>query len=118
MQELRVLRNIHVPTFDVVVHLRGSDEEASVYIQMHSVCTVQTSVVVNNVAPRLGQSWKLISDRWRKAWTMTNRSILCTKLTPGLRPLSTVNESLRAVWKVFLLDQLRAVDDTYLYQYI
>ena len=50
-QEFCVLRNIHAPTFNVVVHLGSSDEKASVYVQMHSVCTVQTTVIVDNVAP-------------------------------------------------------------------
>jgi hypothetical protein len=51
MQELSVLRNIHSPTFEVVVHFRSSDEEASVDVQMHGMWTVQASVVVHNVAP-------------------------------------------------------------------
>lgn len=51
MQELCVLRNIHPPTFEVVVHFRSSDEEASVDVQMHGMWTVQASVVVDNVVP-------------------------------------------------------------------
>jgi len=51
MQEFCVLRNIHSPAFEVVVHFRRGDEEASVDVQMHGMCAVQTSVVVDNVAP-------------------------------------------------------------------
>lgn len=40
MQKFCVLRNIHSPTFEVVVHFRSSDEEASVDIQVHHVCTI------------------------------------------------------------------------------
>lgn len=51
MQEFRVLWDIYAPTFNVVVHLCSGDEEASVYVQMHGVYTVQTGVIVDNVAP-------------------------------------------------------------------
>lgn len=50
LQKLCVLRNVHSPTFEVVVHFRSGDEKASVDVQMHDMCTVQTSVVVDNVA--------------------------------------------------------------------
>lgn len=51
MQELDVFRNIHSPAIEVVVQFCSSDKETSIDVQVHGICTIQTSIIVDNVAP-------------------------------------------------------------------
>jgi hypothetical protein len=51
MQELDVLRKIDSPTVEVIMHLGGVDEEIPVDVQIHRMCTIQISVVVDDVTP-------------------------------------------------------------------
>jgi hypothetical protein len=50
MKEGHIIRDVGSPTFEVAMHFRRSGKEVLINVLMHDILSVQTGVVVNDMA--------------------------------------------------------------------